>query len=115
MLFALSIAQAHNIIPHIHEEVHSQVIQNDHESPHFELSDIFSRFSHLGNTLTFAHITKILKNNLNYTITFAFHYTNIKLLPDTKPIQLCIRENPDLCNSEVNQTFSLRAPPFLIS
>ncbi len=113
MLFALSFALSHDIIPHSHEEEHSQGMNSEHEPPHFELSDIFSRFSHMGNNLTFALLTKQLKNNLYLNTAGVFNYINIKYLPDTKPIHLCIRDNPDLISAETIQVYSLRAPPFL--
>ena len=115
MMFALSFAQSHNIVPHSHEDEHSQEMQDDHESSHFEFSDEFIRFNLSGYNITFAQFTKELKNNLILKVAYAFSFINIKQLPDTKPIHLCIRDNYGLYNSETSFFYTLRAPPFLIA
>lgn len=115
VMFALSFAQSHNIVPHSHEDEHSQEMQNEHESSHFEFSDEFTRFNLSGYNVTFAQFTKEFKNNFNFKIAYAFSIINIKQLPDSKPIHLHIRDNYGLYNSETAFFYTLRAPPFLIA
>lgn len=121
MLFALLIVQAHGIIQHEHdhalEEAKGKGISHEEESTHFELSDIFSNFHHSGNHLTFS---KAINKHLSSKTKFfkaenIFQCLNIKIIYHTKPIRNCIRDNPDLYNSEITHIYSLRAPPLLIS
>ncbi len=117
MLFAFLIALAHNTVHHSHDAMYPHEIFHEQEAPHFELSDLFSGLNHFGSNLAYTKLTKKITNrvNLNHKVDNLFNCINVKSISNTKPIHLCIRDNPDLYKTENTHVYSLRGPPILIS
>jgi hypothetical protein len=116
MLFSLFIVQAHNIIQHDHiTEAKENSIDNNENTPHFELSDIFSNFHHFGQTIAFSksgssNITgrfKSLKSEYP-VIRTGIDHLNLSSGYMLKP---AIGTDNIILNSDADFLFSLRAPP----
>jgi hypothetical protein len=119
MLLAFFMVLAHDIVPHSHEEEeHMQLIYHEHESLHFDISDIFSQFRHFGNKPIYTHIIKKVfegRNNILVKSETLFDVTGFDISSITLSLIPSIRDNPDILLTEVHRLFLLRAPPILIS
>jgi hypothetical protein len=121
MLLAFLMVLAHDIVPHSHheeEQEHRQLIypEHEHESAHFDISDIFSQFRHFGNKPIYTHIIKKVfegRNNILVKSEPLFDIPGINITSITLSLIPCIRDNPDIPLTEVHRLFLLRAPPIL--